>query len=119
MPFLGASGRIKLRGNMIRSPANRSDINLIDIAPTPILARLFGLHNGMPCFLEMLGGVFPPRRIAAADVATNQAGPQMDPRPPQLQTFLTAFGPGLDGLYLIEMRAFSRHFTLPDLWGMS
>ena len=55
--------------------------------------------------VKMLGGVFVFRIIAAADVPTDQAQPQMDPRIAHLQAFLAALAAGMDVTNFTEMLA--------------
>src|ERR1700761_1279863 len=57
-----------------------SDISFVDIAPTPVLARLQGPHDGVTDGERVRTGVPQRRRVATADVATRQAHPQMHPR---------------------------------------
>src|SRR5712692_2519262 len=59
--------------------APRSDENLIDIAPAPVLPGLEGSDDGVPGGAEVLGRVLVRRRIATPDVAALAAEPQMDP----------------------------------------
>jgi hypothetical protein len=53
----------------------------------------------------MLGGVFVFRIIAAADVPTDQAKPQMNPGIAHLQAFLAALAAGFDLSNFTEMFA--------------
>jgi hypothetical protein len=52
----------------------------------------------------MLGGVFILGRIAAANVAADEALTQMDPGIAHLQTFLAAFAAGLHVANFFHMR---------------
>jgi hypothetical protein len=47
--------------------------DLVNIAPTPTLARLEGADDGMAGVIEMFGGVSTGRLVATADVAALQA----------------------------------------------
>jgi hypothetical protein len=55
--------------------------------------------------MEMLGGMFIPGRIAAADVATFQTEPQVNPLVAHFQTFLAAVRMRAHLADLIEVRA--------------
>jgi hypothetical protein len=47
--------------------------DIINIAPAPTLTAFEGAHDGMAGAMEMFGGVFTGRLVAAADVAALQA----------------------------------------------
>jgi hypothetical protein len=47
--------------------------DLVNVAPTPILTRLEGTHDGMAGAMEMFGGMFTGRLIATVDMAALQA----------------------------------------------
>jgi len=63
--------------------------DLINVAPSPAFPALERTHDGVPCPVKMLGGVFVFGRIAAAHVTTNQAQTKMDPAVPRFEAFLT------------------------------
>src|SRR5207253_10499626 len=81
------------------------ELDLVDVAPTPVFSRLERLHDGMAGGVVMLGGVPVRRGIAAADVATGQAEPQVYPGVPARQAFGTALRAGRDILDFTEVRA--------------
>jgi hypothetical protein len=47
--------------------------NFIHITPTPVLARLERLHDGVLGLMKVLSGVFVLGRVTAAEVATDEA----------------------------------------------
>jgi hypothetical protein len=57
----------------------RFDHYIVYVTPAPIFARFERSHDGVLCFLEVLGGVLVFRRIAAADVAADFAEAQVNP----------------------------------------
>ena len=80
---------------------NRLNARLIDkyfiyIAPAPVLTRLEGLNDGMFALAKVFGGMFVLRGIAAPNMATAEALPQMNPGIAHLQTFLATGASGLD-----------------------
>jgi hypothetical protein len=68
-----------VHSNSENTLASEIQLNLVDIAPAPAFAGFEGAHDGMLCSVEMFGRVFVFRRVAAADVATLKAQPQMNP----------------------------------------
>jgi hypothetical protein len=52
---------------------------IVDVTPSPVLARLKRAHDRVFCLFEMFGGVPVLRGIAAADMAADFAKAQMDP----------------------------------------
>ena len=60
-------------------PRDRSPHHLVPVAPTPHLTRFGRPHHRMPGLLEVGGGVPARAGIAASDVTTRQAHPQMCP----------------------------------------
>jgi hypothetical protein len=59
--------------------SGRLQIDLVDIAPDPILARLEGLYDGVVGGVEVPGGVFVLGVVAATDVAAGEADAQVHP----------------------------------------
>ena len=55
------------------------ELELIDIAPAPILAGFKRPDDGMLCGVEVFGGMLVFRRVAASHVPTGEAQPQVDP----------------------------------------
>ena len=65
--------------------------HLIHIAPEPILARLEGTNDGMPCRREMLRRIAPGRVVTAPNMTAGHAHPEMHPIPAAAgQTVLTS-----------------------------
>ncbi len=64
--------------------------HVVDIAPSPVLARLEGLDNWMAGLLVMGGRVTVRRRVAASDVPAGQAEPQMYPAVPRRKALGTS-----------------------------
>src|SRR4051812_49600999 len=67
------------------------ELDLIDVAPAPILPRLGGFHDGMSSRVEVFRRVLVLGGIAATDVAARQAEPEMHPLVPGCQALLAAF----------------------------
>jgi hypothetical protein len=87
----------------------------VDVAPAPVLTRFERLHDGVLGLVKVLGRVLVLGRITAADVATDQALPQMDPGVSHLQAFLAAFAAGLYVVNLFHMRASGSSLRHRDL----
>jgi hypothetical protein len=79
------------------------ELDVIDVAPTPIFAWFERLHDGMLACVEMFGRVFVLRGIAATHVAAFQTQPQMNPGVVHFQALLAAVGMRLHVLDLVEM----------------
>src|SRR5215210_3478508 len=69
--------------------------------------------------VEMPGGMFVLRRVAAADVTAAAAETQVHPGIPHRQALLAAVGAGSDVLYLINMGAIGGHGVLLAQGGYS
>jgi hypothetical protein len=52
---------------------------LVHITPPPVLPRLEGLDQRMTRFVEVGGGVMPRRTVAAPNMATEHAHPEVQP----------------------------------------
>jgi hypothetical protein len=63
---------------------------LVDIAPTPIVARLEAPDDGVLGLVKVFGRVRVRRIVAAADVPADQAQPQMNPGAVDREAFLAA-----------------------------
>jgi hypothetical protein len=85
------------------------DEGFVHIAPLPVLARLERLDDRVPSVKEVLRSVLILRRIAAADMAADEANAQVDPLLAHLETLLAAVAAGCDIAYLVNMRAGSSH----------
>ena len=81
--------------------------DVVDIAPAPFLAGLQRVDQWVLAGVVMDGGVPVGRVIAAADVAADQADPQMKPHAAFPQAVLSAVDPlgQLEDLYLVKMSA--------------
>src|SRR6266568_2691418 len=88
------------RPRRLRERLNR---DLVDVTPSPVLARLERSHNRVLGLSEVLRGVFVLRGVAAADVTANLAEPQMNPGIPHLQALLTSVGVGRWVLNLVKV----------------
>jgi hypothetical protein len=64
--------------------------HVVDVAPSPVLARLEGLDNWMAGLLVMGGRVTVGRRVAASDVPASQAEPQVYPAVPRRKALGTS-----------------------------
>jgi hypothetical protein len=86
-------------------------LDIVDIAPPPRLARLQRSHDRMVGGVEVFGRMFVFGRITAADMSAFQAQTQMDPAVAHLKAFLAAASVRLHVLDLIEVRARLHLFT--------
>jgi hypothetical protein len=89
--------------------------NLVDVTPAPIFTGLEGLDDGMIRRVKMLGCMFILRRVTTADMSTDQAFAQVDPRVPDFQAVFTAISAGCNLLDLIKMRTLLCHGFLLSL----
>ena len=88
-----------------RSGSGKVQFQVVDVAPAPTLAGLERLHDRVLSAVEVLGGVFVFRRVAATDMAALQAQPQVHPAVTHLQTLFAALGVRRHLLDLVEMLA--------------
>jgi hypothetical protein len=89
--------------------------DLVDVTPAPVFAGLEGLDNRVVGRVEMPGRMLVFRRVAAADVSTNEALAQMHPGVANFQTILAAVCAGGDISYLVKMSTRLCHLLLPSL----
>ncbi len=118
---LGVPGRWPHRGS---APARREPVpcpgsheDLVDIAPTPVLARFERRDDRVPGRLCVPTGMRTRGRIAASYVSTREAQAQVHPRRTNPQALFAAVrGMGSDGLYPREMwvNTGGRHRAPPD-----
>ncbi len=78
-------------------------LDLIDVAPAPVLARLKRLHDWMFRAMEMLRGVLVFRRVTATNVTAFQTKAQVYPAITRLQALLASPCVRSDLLNLVEM----------------
>jgi hypothetical protein len=71
---------------------SRDDIEIIRVTPHPVLARLQRVGNGVVRGVRVAGGVLVLGLVAAADLPTGHAHPQVNPGVPQLQALQAALG---------------------------
>jgi hypothetical protein len=83
-----------MRGSFVLNKA------LIDVAPAPNFSRFERPNNSVPGSMKMFGGVMVFRIIATADVAANQALPQMYPCIAYLEALFATIGRWLHIVYL-------------------
>lgn len=95
--------------------SGKVQFQVVDVAPAPSLAGLERLHDRVLSAVEVLGGVFVFRRVAATDMAALQAQPQVHPAVTRLQTLFAALGVRSDLLDLVEMLA-GLHGYPPGTW---
>src|ERR671935_21774 len=69
----------------------KQPLHLVDVTPTPVLARLGGANDRMAAFAPMSGRMLVRRRVAASDLPARHAHAQMYPAASDLQALLTAF----------------------------
>jgi hypothetical protein len=105
IPNLRRSGRLST--TFLR--CQFASLNLVNITPDPGLSRLDRAHERVLGLVEMLGGVFILRRIAARDVAAEQAHAQMNPRVARLNAVFTNVFFGFAKFDLVEVGTFLWH----------
>ena len=76
---------------------------MVDIAPSPALAPLDRAHDGVICFMEVAGSMFPLRGIAAANMPANKAHAQMYPFAAGLEALFASLSERFDILNLVEV----------------
>src|ERR1700742_418339 len=76
----------------LRQTSVTSDVDFVNITPTPRFTGLERLDNGMAHRVGVFAGVAHRRRVTTADVPAAQTQPKMQPRSMQTQTFLAAIG---------------------------
>lgn len=77
----------------------------VDVTPTPIFAGFEGANDRVLRRAKMLCGVAVFRRIAAANVAADQAQAKVHPRVTHQEALLAAFAAGRDFLNFLNVRA--------------
>src|SRR5260370_2558716 len=77
-----ASGSViaRYRSVMRRRAVAQVEHDVVDIAPAPALRRVITFDDRVPCLLEVSRRVPVRRVIAATDMTTAPAQPQMSPR---------------------------------------
>jgi hypothetical protein len=73
-----------------------SQKHLVHITPTPVLARLEGLHDRVLGLVKVLGGMFVLGRVTASYMTADQTFSQVDPGVAHLETLLAAFAAGFN-----------------------
>jgi hypothetical protein len=71
-------------------------VDFVYVAPAPVLAGLEGLDDGVMGVLEVFVGVAVLGRIAAADVAADEALAQVNPSVSDFEAILAALAAGSD-----------------------
>jgi hypothetical protein len=85
------------------------EFDFIDVAPAPLFAGFDGAHDWMPGLVEMFGGVFIFRGVAAAYVSADQTHAEVDPTVAGFEALFAALGMGMDVLDLIEVGTCGSH----------
>src|SRR6202140_1817357 len=88
-PHLSTSVKSRNRPQMRCRPARKIEHHFIDVTPAPTFRRIVGLDDRVPGRVKMFCSVPVWRLIAATDMATNAADPQMQPGVTGFQAFLT------------------------------
>src|ERR1035437_6280043 len=83
--------------------------DLVDVTPSPVLARLNGSNHRVLGLSEVLRSVFVLGRVATANVPALHAQAQMDPSISHFHTVFTHVFICAGDLDLIDMRTFSIH----------
>src|SRR5262245_5116476 len=94
--LLIARCRSGVRGRRTRT--RHLERQLVHVAPPPVLARLERADQRVVRLVEVGGGVAVGRAVAAADVATGLAHPQVDPATAHAQAVLASLGGRRHGL---------------------
>ncbi|CUX03686.1 hypothetical protein AGR1B_Lc50102 [Agrobacterium fabacearum S56] len=89
----------------------------VHITPAPAFRRVIALDDGVAGGVEMRGRVAAGGLIAAADMTTFAAEPQMKPYLASFETFLAAKRHGLDRSDRRQVRALIRHGSTPERVG--
>src|SRR3954453_14369222 len=92
-------------GRMRSYGAVEIDHHFVEVAPTPPLGFIVGLHDRVPGSLEMLGRMLANRLVAAPNVTANPTYSEMDPVLTNLQAFLAAIGGRSDLCNQVQVRA--------------
>ena len=113
MLLLGCKAIYALQGTACRPPSlaitghkvkPQSEVGFVEVARGRVPAGLSGFHHRVARRLEVCGGVAAGRRIAAADMAADQAHPERGPLLAGPQALLATLRIGLDGPCLIKVR---------------
>src|ERR1700686_5154362 len=88
-PHLSTSVKSGNRTKMRGRPARKIEHHFIDVTPAPPFRRIIGLNDRVPGRVKMFCCVPVWRLIAATDMATGAANPQMQPGVTRFQAFLT------------------------------
>jgi hypothetical protein len=83
-----------LRSQIGQELFRHRQLDLIDIAPRPLVARLEGSHHGMLRLMEVPCGMTAGRAVTTADVPANETKPKVNPRRTESQALFTPLGPG-------------------------
>jgi hypothetical protein len=81
----------------------RLEFDLVNVTPAPILAGFEGLDDGVVAGMEVLGRVFIPGRVAAADVSAGQAESKVYPGVPRFKAVFAATRAGADIVNLTKV----------------
>jgi hypothetical protein len=81
------------------------ELHLIDVAPTPVLARLEGLHDWVMNRVEAFGGLLILGAVAATDMTTRKAQAKIHARVARIRMIAAALGAQFYFLDLIEKEA--------------
>lgn len=103
-----------MRG-LIKNDSEKSSFpgDFVDVAPLPTFARLDGLHDGMFRVVEVLRRMFINGRIAASDMAANEAHAQMNPGIAGFEAFFAALRFWADFSNFLDVCASSGHGWTP------
>src|SRR5918995_460746 len=85
--------------------------DLVNVAPDPILVRLEGLDERVLSGVEMLAGVSVPGAVATANMAADEAFPEVHPRVTHLEALLAPFGAGFHVVDLVQVRTPSPQYS--------
>jgi hypothetical protein len=77
------------------------EVDLVDVAPSPVFPGFDGSHDRVPVCVEVRGGVAVFGGIATTDLPTFQTHAEMNPGVSDLETFLATLGVRLHFLQMI------------------
>jgi hypothetical protein len=94
---------------VVTTAISKIQFDFVDVAPAPAFPWFYGAHDGVLGLVEVFGGVFSFRGVAAADVSAGEAHAQMNPAVTGLEALFAATGMWKHILNLVEVGTFTIH----------
>jgi hypothetical protein len=85
-------------------PEHIVNLDPIDVTPTPVRARLGGLHDGVAGRVEVFRRMLVLGRVATADVPARQTQPELYPLVAASQALFATLGVGHNRPDLLDVR---------------